>query len=631
MAETPVLLAPPDLDWRGDTPVDRETGDIYFSPDDAGGEVSAVFLAGIDAPAVWRGRRRFVIGETGFGTGLNFLMTWDLWRRTAPGDRPHRLHMVSVEGRPLPRPALERALRPFHGLAPLAAQLVHQWPPPEPGFHRRTFEAGQVALTVLFGPVQHMLQQLEARIDAWYLDGFAPAANPAMWQSDVLAEITRLSRPGARLATYTAAGQVRRGLAALGWTPRKQPGFGAKRDRLEARLERAVDPVPTYAGRPWCAPPAAEAGPDPVIVIGHGVAAQSLCESLRAEGAPAVMIGAGDPASAVPAGVIAPRLSLGDDAAARLAARSFLHVTAQAESDGAAGLVSLASAERHDRLVRRYAWGDRHLQPLSADQASDLAGAETPSPGFFLARGGAAGARLARPDRAQQARAIDAVDGGWRVTLDSGEVLDAAVVVLAGGADDYLCPTPLPVRRRAGRIVRLDAPPTLPKRPLSYGGYAIPDTGRLWLGSTFDAEPQNAEATPALLDKLSAAFPDLAAALAGQSAAAQWSGVRVTTPDHLPLCGPLFDPAQVARAYAPLARDATDPDVPPLAPLPGLYILSGLAARGFQVAPLTGDLLAAQITGAPWPLERHMAEAMHPVRFAIKALMRGHNPLDWSS
>ncbi|MBK1637750.1 tRNA 5-methylaminomethyl-2-thiouridine biosynthesis bifunctional protein [Rhodothalassium salexigens DSM 2132] len=621
------LLAPPALDWRGTTPVDRATGDIYFNAQDGRGETEGVFLAGTGLAQTWAGRRRFTVGETGFGTGLNFLCTWDLWRRTPEARRPGRLHFVSVEGHPLTPGDLARALAAFPDLAPLARQLVRQWPPGEPGFHRRCFDDDRVALTLLFGPAAHMLSQLEARVDAWFLDGFAPAANPAMWDDAVIAELSRVSAPGARLATYTAAGAVRRTLAAHGWSVTKVPGYGAKRDRIDARFERR--PGSAYPGRPWCAPPAPRADAGPVAVVGNGVAAMHITRALRAEGVETVMIGAGEPASAVPGGVAVPRLSLGDDAAARLAVRSYLHLTAPIAPDPDAAILSLAPGEgaRFDRLMARFAWADDQIRPVDAATASDLLGTRSTAPGYLLPKSPLAAPYMLMPDRPGRVTALDRCGDGWRLTLADGSALDAAHVVLATGSDLALCPTPLPVRLRWGRTVCLADPPMVPRRPVSFGGHAVATPKGLWVGSTFDKTDEAGDATADLLAKMAKALPDLADALAATPAARQWRGARSTTPDHLPLVGPLFAPERVAADYAPLARDASDPRVPPLEPLPGLTLVNGLGARGYQTGPLLGELVAAQLAGAPWPVERHLAEAMHPVRFAIKALVRGQAPV----
>ncbi|MEQ9361019.1 MAG: tRNA (5-methylaminomethyl-2-thiouridine)(34)-methyltransferase MnmD, partial [Rhodospirillales bacterium] len=266
-AKSPLGLGTARLAWRDGVPCSAEFGDIYFSPKGGLGEARHVFLDGIGAPDVWRGRPRFTVGELGFGTGLNVLALWDAWRRRAAPDA--RLHIVSVEGFPLEPGDLAGAHTGFPELAPLAAELRAAYPRRVSGFHRLRLDGGRVALTLLFGPVADMLEKLTACVDAWFLDGFAPRRNPEMWSDAVFRQLARLSAPGARVATFSAAGAVRRGLAAAGFAMAKRPGFAGKLECLAGRL----DALPLDDGdAPWYAAPPPLGPGAAVAVIGGGIA-----------------------------------------------------------------------------------------------------------------------------------------------------------------------------------------------------------------------------------------------------------------------------------------------------------------------------------------------------------------------
>ena len=201
--------------------------DFYFQPGQGIEESRFTFIQGCDLPRNWQDRHQFVIAETGFGTGLNFLLTWQQWRlNRVPG---RCLHYLSAEAFPLDRRQLEIALSPWRELKSLAVQLLDKYPPITPGYHRLVFSGDQVFLTLLIGDAAEQLTEMEASVDAWYLDGFAPAHNPDMWSPALFTQIARLSRPGARLATYTAAGPVHRGLQQAGFEISKTPGYGSKR------------------------------------------------------------------------------------------------------------------------------------------------------------------------------------------------------------------------------------------------------------------------------------------------------------------------------------------------------------------------------------------------------------------
>ena len=140
----------PGLVWRDrGTPASNRFGDIYFSSEDGLAESRHTFLAGNGLPEAWSGRAQFVIAETGFGTGLNFLATWTAWRETAAPDAV--LHYLAVEGFPLSREQLGDCLAPWNELTAYSDALLAAYPPVHDGFHRVWFDQGRVALTLMIG------------------------------------------------------------------------------------------------------------------------------------------------------------------------------------------------------------------------------------------------------------------------------------------------------------------------------------------------------------------------------------------------------------------------------------------------------------------------------------------------
>jgi tRNA 5-methylaminomethyl-2-thiouridine biosynthesis bifunctional protein len=205
-------------------PFSERFDDVYFSA--AGGleETRHTFLLGNGLPQRWRYAEHFTIVEAGFGTGLNFLATWQAWSESARAGA--RLHYVSVEKHPLSPVDLGRIWASWPELATLARELIGVYPPPVPGFHRLHVDGGRVALTLLFGDATAMLERLDTRADAFFLDGFAPARNPDMWTDALFAELRRVAATGATLATYSVAGGVRRGLTNAGFRVEKRAGYG---------------------------------------------------------------------------------------------------------------------------------------------------------------------------------------------------------------------------------------------------------------------------------------------------------------------------------------------------------------------------------------------------------------------
>ncbi|MBT8148941.1 MAG: tRNA (5-methylaminomethyl-2-thiouridine)(34)-methyltransferase MnmD, partial [Gammaproteobacteria bacterium] len=308
--------------------------DFYFNPGCGAEETQHVFLQGnrlaqrwadaADASASQPAPTTFCIAETGFGTGLNFLAALDLWQAT------HEQQLVKVapqlvyyatEKYPLSYAALAKALQYYNPYPGLAAQLLEQYPDAIAGDYLLPFNLPQcrASLVLLFGDSVDALGRLEhyppaataphansdgpgssatqqargaQKIDAWLLDGFAPAQNPSMWSAELFAAIGRHSGAGSTAATFSVARAVRDGLASAGFTARKQPGFGRKRDMLSAQWARAPQtPGParkhfTLANCYRRAAPTGKPGAasQSAIVIGAGIAGCCTAHHLAARG-----------------------------------------------------------------------------------------------------------------------------------------------------------------------------------------------------------------------------------------------------------------------------------------------------------------------------------------------------------
>lgn len=236
------------VEWTdGDSPRSSRFNDLYRSRYGGLAQALGVYLAGCGLPERWQGRPDFTVLETGFGLGLNFLCTWAAWE--ADPQRCERLHFASVEAYPVAAADLLRSVDSLGAIgaeqAPLlarvqtlAAELAAAWCSWTPGRHELGFAEGRVRLTLAVGQVLPMLEQMDCRADAVYLDGFSPALNPDMWSAETLAAMARLCQPGATAASYTVAQSVRETLQSLGFTVHKRPGLPPKRHRLEATLER---------------------------------------------------------------------------------------------------------------------------------------------------------------------------------------------------------------------------------------------------------------------------------------------------------------------------------------------------------------------------------------------------------
>ncbi|HYD86689.1 MAG TPA: bifunctional tRNA (5-methylaminomethyl-2-thiouridine)(34)-methyltransferase MnmD/FAD-dependent 5-carboxymethylaminomethyl-2-thiouridine(34) oxidoreductase MnmC [Vitreimonas sp.] len=620
----------PELDWSEEAaPRARAFDDVYFSRRGGLAESEAVFLAGCGLPEGWRNKDRFALCELGFGTGLNVLAAWRAWKNTR---LPHaQLHISSVEAYPLAKDDAARALAQFPEVSELAAQLLARWPVRAYAPQRLWFPADGLSLTLHIGEAAKILPTLSGAFDAWFLDGFAPARNPAMWSADLFHQIARLSAPGARLATFTVAGDVRRGLAAAGFEVEKKPGFGAKRERLEATLPagEARTNRPATAGAATY--PYAAVQPKRVAIIGAGIAGASIAHALGLRGIETIVLEAartlGAGASGNPAGLVMPRLDRGGVLQSfHLAA--YLHAVAAYEDLGVferCGVEQLPDADG-EALADLIA-----DPPLPHDWFSGLAhGAALHARAGLVRPVAAAAAMLARAHVLFEspAHAIERADGGWILRAPDGRALMKAdaVVLACGAALRQFGPAQfLPLQLSRGQVEWGEGP--APAHAKVRGSYVAPFEGRVLFGATFDKAEDAAASAPdetsrrRNLAALRELAPEIAAGVDVSSLRSR-AALRVTTPDRAPIAGLLPDSERWLAQYAPLAHGGRiEMDAAPPAH-DGVYVIGGLGARGLTSAPLLGEIIAAEMCGEPALLPQSARDAIHPARFLHRALKR---------
>ncbi|WP_319531778.1 tRNA (5-methylaminomethyl-2-thiouridine)(34)-methyltransferase MnmD [uncultured Cohaesibacter sp.] len=224
---------PPELVWLDNlTPKSTRFDDTYYTRESGIEESRYVFLDGNSLPERWQAGAEPVVGELGFGTGLNFLITWQAAlsaRNVTSGTAPH-LTFISVEKYPLDRDSLAKALSPWQDISPLASELIASWQPDTEGWRQHDFQSATLHLFI--GEASDALATMPMAVDAWFLDGFNPKTNPDLWSLELMQAVHRASSPKATLASYTAAGWVRRNLDAAGFAIAKRKGFGHKRDMI---------------------------------------------------------------------------------------------------------------------------------------------------------------------------------------------------------------------------------------------------------------------------------------------------------------------------------------------------------------------------------------------------------------
>ncbi|GAB7526733.1 bifunctional tRNA (5-methylaminomethyl-2-thiouridine)(34)-methyltransferase MnmD/FAD-dependent 5-carboxymethylaminomethyl-2-thiouridine(34) oxidoreductase MnmC [Paraburkholderia sp. 2C] len=665
-------LTPATLVFRADgTPYSPRHDDIYHSAAGAFAQARHVFLKGNALPERWRGRRIFSILEIGFGLGVNFLTTWAQWR--ADPARCERLHFVSIEKHPFSRTDLRTAHEAIvadASIAPLCGLLAKTWPMLVPGMHRLEFEEGRVTLTLVFGDAIETLPSLSMRADAIYLDGFAPSKNPELWSPQVFRSLTRVAADDATVATYSSAGDVKRGLAQAGFECTKVDGFASKRAMLVGRF------APRWRVRRYEPPQPLAVSERHAVVIGAGLAGCAITERLAARGWRITSLerhrAAAREASGNPAGVFHPMLARDDSVASRITRAGFLYALRRWSMladlvapfpHGAEGLLQIAESEDEAQsfaqVLASLAYPAEFVTAVSRDEAARIAGIPVTRGGCFFPHGGwidpaqlcaaqcaSAGDLLERRYGVEAAR-IERSGDQWTVVDAAGQTLVRAPVVIVANAHEAARVAGLnhaPTRSVRGQLTLLpdspiDAIGSLDglRLPVIGEGYAVPlADGTKLVGATYDVDDtdtalrteahiENIERVARMLPSLagqseSPADPagasnetgrhDASSALTGRVA------FRCVTSDRLPMIGTLANEA-AAIADAAKLRGAWPRDLPRAN---GLYGAFAYGSRGLVWAALGAELIVSQLEGEPWPIERELAEAIDPARFLLRAL-----------
>jgi tRNA 5-methylaminomethyl-2-thiouridine biosynthesis bifunctional protein len=589
--QQPRALSPASLAFRDGTPYSAAYGDVYHSA--AGGPAQArhVFLSGNSLPSRWAGRGRFVIFETGFGFGLNFLATWQAWRRDP--QRCARLHYVSIEKHPFTLPDLQLAHARYE-FQTEAAELHARWPVLTPGAHRLELDRGRVVLTLFFADVA-IARDLRLAADAFYLDGFAPARNPDMWSPQLLRALSRLAAPGATAATWSVASAVRHALEATGFAVEKRSGLGEKKEMLTA----------TYARNP----PVSSAFEKRAAVIGAGVAGAAVCERLCARGwevelyerhaAPA------QEASGNHAGAFHPIVTPDDSVFARLTRAGFLFSLSYWKNFSEmrwdpCGVLQLARDAKEEASQRAsiaaLALPPQYAQYVTRDEASAHAGVPVAAPGLWFPQAG-----WIRPPSLVNAL-LDACGPKLKrsFSTEMSKLPEAPVVILANssGAPKLHAVLHLRLRKVRGQVTHvpageIDAPRVVVLR----GGMVLPPVeGVCVVGASYDIDDEDAapraESDAGNLQRLKniLGMEPRTSNLEGRV------GFRSVAPDRLPVAGKIDERIYGAFAYG---------------------------SRGLIWAALAAELIACELEGEPLPLEGKLADALSPGRFANRARARG--------
>lgn len=603
-----MTLKPASLQWSEDGVLkNADFDDIYFQRKQGVAESDYVFLEKNRLRERFSGAKDvFRIAELGFGTGLNFLLTAQLWRETAPPDA--RLFYVSAEKHPL----LPEDLKKIHDFWPelrtFAAPLQEQYPPLIEGFHHLHFQDDRIHLILLFGDVKDTLPDLTGSFDAWYLDGFSPEKNPEMWDEKLFPLIAAHTKPGGTLSTFSAARSVLDNLEKSGFKTEKIKGYGVKRVMTVAQMPDALaQPEKEKRG---------------VTILGAGISGASAAYALAQKGYKVTIIdrqpAPAQETSGNPVSIACQKMTLDISPAGTFNQHGFFYTRAlvtalKLPSWNPCGVIHIDMSEedsdRHKKLAQR-GEADGHLR-YEGGLYQPLAG--------FLSPAELCRALLSHPNiTAKYSTSISSLE-------DAGS--DIVVIALGHGSKDFKETEWLPLHSLRGQLTFLKPTKQSEKisRVICHEGYITPPVGDLqYIGATFQKEEPD---VPMLrredhlenMGNLEKNIPGLG--FSESDIEGGRAGYRSTTPDRLPAVGAC--PDQPSFTEASRTRRPGRREYEPGKYIDGIYLSTGFGSHGVSATTLSGEIVACLISGDPLPVPESLMEYLLPERFILRDLKRG--------
>lgn len=661
------MIKPAQIEWSDGTPVSSEFDDVYFSKASGIDETRYVFLQQNQLSDRWNhwlskyqdSQSAFTVVETGFGTGLNFLCAWQLWNecRSAQNvvDSKKTLHFVSVEKFPLQKDSLTEALKQWPELEYLSTQLLDKYPPLVNGWHRIEFPKGNLVLHLFLGDIKDWLPNIEADVDAWFLDGFAPSKNPEMWDETLFTNMSRLTKAGGTVATFTCAGIVKRGLKGAGFEIHKVKGFGRKREMLigSQSLANGAKRPRWLRSQPWLMQPKVEFSDKTATVIGGGVAGCSTAYALANRGWQVTLIeqkpSIADCGSGNPQGVLYAKLSSDMNPHSQFYLNGYLHslnVLKQAMPDKQhwqdTGVLQLAFSEKEAKRQKEF--NNKHaldevVRYVTPEEASQIAGTPIEQSGLFFKNGAWVSPKhwceaLCQHKNIQVCTSESVTDieqvesHQWSITTNKQTIESSVVVVTAAQhSKDLTQLSFLPTKSIPGQVTQAqcDEKSIQLNAVLCGSSYVAPQhNGKLVFGASYRLKSVDEnvyeEDNTDNLENLRKDFPSVGNQIENEPLLGRAS-TRCAVPDYTPIVGPVLKAEQFLNEFSDLSKSKNWKFQQPAMFHQGLYVNCGHGSRGLSSAPLCSEIIAAQINGEPLPIQKNLADILSPSRFLVKQLI----------
>jgi len=642
------------------TPFSPEFDDVYFSSCNGIEETTYVFLAQNNLPDRWlalKSNEQFVIAETGFGTGLNFLVVANLWsdlKLRGAIAQTAELHFISAEKYPLKRDDMTKVWESWPQFQNIINPLSENYPIPSPGYHRCRINK-DINLTLIYRDAGDAFSELEAQVDCWFLDGFTPSKNPDMWTERLFKSMANLSHSSTTYATFTASRFVLDGLQSAGFTAEKTSGYGLKRNMTKGQYV-THGPLQPATKEPWFHHQVSSSPKDttrPIAVIGAGIAGCSSAEALIRQGYRVDIIeqqdySAGPPPFSIQ-GVLYVKLSAELSAHSEFYSLGYLHSLKKLRNISGlewqqTGVIQTAfndkELKRQQKFLQNTPYPESLIREVTAEEATEISGVPIDSPGLYFPSGAwvnpislcqhlMQGANLIHNTKVA---AMYSKADQWFLKTECGKTLgpyQSVIVASSNTAAEFeQFKDQLPVKPIRGQksFIKMKQDNFPLKAVLCGKAYITPAINQqINFGATFNLGETTTEVREidhqTNKDNILRYVPSLNEWL-DQPVSMGIVGFRCTSPDYMPLVGPVPDWQAYSSVYADIHRFKKQV-YPPAPVIKGLYCNIGHGSRGLSSVMLSAELLACQISGAPLPLSRSVINHLSPARFLVKKLKKG--------
>ena len=653
-----LTVQPAQLNFNKDgIPCSEQFGDPYFSLANPLAESQYVFLDSSNIINRWM-NKHFTIAELGFGFGINFITTANHWNTSSQPN--HRLHYISIEKYPVLTDDLAQCYKQLNIASPVIDSLLQNYPPLVEGFHRIEFNDYNIVLTLIFGDADDYLEQCEFEADAWFLDGFSPSKNKALWSNDTAEHIQRLTKKGGTLSTYSAASEVRKSFSKVGFDITKLSGYGKKREMLVGTL-KSKQSLSSFnlKDKPWFINKKNNAKNRNAIVIGAGMAGSAISAALAKRGWQITLVDKNDSLATEGSGnanaILMPRISVDHDTQSQLTLLGFLysvryfnHLQSHSEEFNwqQCGAIQLprdeAQWKRMQQIISQEHIPDSLLQPISQQDANQLSNCEIAKQGWHIPLAGwLSPNNFCSALLNQHSKNINFLTNTEICNIERQQAqwvaynkykhelcrADIVIVANANSADQFSQTHWCQLHSKRGQITLLPqaASNIHPTKIVCADGYITPEVDAHYVvGATFITADTSTELRDSEhvenLKKLKNMIPNYAYddinILDGRA------GIRAVSPDRLPIIGPVANEVRFNSAYRDAALGSTHHKYLPPHYHDGLYLMSGFGSRGLAWIPLCSEALACTINNEPNPLNKNILQAIHPSRFLMKNLIK---------